>query len=587
MKLRLLFSLIFGALLTTGFSQSVGIIGSATPTGWDSDTDMVQNPDSTNLWSIVIQLTEGAVKFRQDNAWDVNWGAADFPVGIGTQGGADIPIPAAGEFTVTFNSTTGAYKFSVTSDIGIIGSATPGGWDEDTNMFPDTLDANKYSIRLKLTLGAAKFRANDGWDVNWGALDFPSGVGTQGGPDIPINTAGKYDITFDKSTGEYTFTEVVEFNTISIIGDATPGGWDADTYLTKDAADPNVWKTTLVLNNGAAKFRANSAWTLNWGGDDFPSGIGVPGGNNIPIDSGEYLVVFNTSTLAYNFYPIFASVGIIGDATPGGWDVETAMTQDPNDRSIWRLRKILTDGELQFRANNAWDVFWGSGDFPTGTATLEGPPVPIPAGEYKITFNSATGVYSFEELIIFSSVGLVGTATPLMQWNMDDVQMTKDLVDESFWYIPSVDLFDGEAKFRAENAWTVNWGAAQFPTGIGTQGGANILVTAGTYRVTLNTATGEYAFGAPSSTTNLLNDSAISISPNPAKDVLNISVDAQELKGETRVILFNNMGQQVLTTTVNVQNRVSIPVGSLMPGQYTVHMSNGKYIVGKKVVIVK
>jgi hypothetical protein len=50
------------------------------------------------------------------------------------------------------------------------------------------------------------------------------------------------------------------------------------------------------------------------------------------------------------------------------------------------------------------------------------------------------------------------------------------------------------AKFRADNAWTVNWGAATFPNGIGTQDGANIPATAGTYQITFNSATGEYTF---------------------------------------------------------------------------------------------
>ena len=120
MKLRLLFSLIFGALLSSGFSQSIGLIGSATPNGWTGpDTNLVQNVDSAHLWSLEIHLTAGAVKFRQDDDWPINWGAADFPSGIGTQDGDDIPIPAAGDFTITFNSQTGAYNFAFASAIGI------------------------------------------------------------------------------------------------------------------------------------------------------------------------------------------------------------------------------------------------------------------------------------------------------------------------------------------------------------------------------------------------------------------------------------------------------------------------------------
>ena len=592
MKLRLLSFLLFSCMALSGFSQtvSIGLIGSATPGGWDADTNMVQSVDSAHLWSMVIHLNAGEVKFRQDDAWTVNWGAKDFPSGIGTQDGPNIPIPAAGEFTITFNSQTGAYKFVVSSPIGIIGDATPGGWNEDTNMFhdQDTGSSSKYFLTLNLAQGKAKFRANDNWDRNWGGADFPTGIGVQNGPDIPINQAGKYKVTFDTTTGAYNFEEVVEFATLGIIGTATPGGWDTDTDLNKDAGNPDLWKANLTLTDGVVKFRANEAWTLNWGGLTFPTGTGIPNGPDIAVTAGEYQISFNTNTLEYKFLLIgnYNSVGIIGDATPGGWDTDTDMVQDPNDKSLWKLRIILTEGEAKFRADNDWTVNWGGGDFPTGVAEQDGPNIPIPAGEYIVRFNSTTGEYSFEALIIYATVGLVGPATPLASWDVD-VDMTKDAVDESFWFINSIDLTDGEAKFRANDAWTVNWGLAQWPTGIGTQDGPNIPITGGTWRVTLNSATGEYAFVEPSSTTDLLKSNVIALSPNPAKDVLDIRISADQMLGDGRVIIFNALGAQVKSQQLNLQYTNRIDVSDLVPGNYLVHISNGKYVVGKKVTIVK
>ena len=590
MKLRLLFSALFCSLLLAGISQaqSIGLIGSATPNGWDSDTNLVQNVDSAHLWSLKLNLIVGEAKFRQDNAWDINWGDKNFPFGNGTQGGPNIPIPAAGEWTVNFNSLTGAYSFAYTSDIGIIGNATPGGWDNDTKMYYDPLDSNKYFITLNLTQGEAKFRANSAWDINWGAIDFPIGIGTQGGANIPVPATGKYLINFDKSTGAYSFEEVLEFAAIGLIGSATPGGWDADTDLTKSSTDPNLWKATVTLIDGEAKFRANDAWAISWGDTLFPSGIGILNGPNIPVVAGQYVVTFNTSTFEYNFAPlvIYATVGIIGNATPGGWDADTDMNQDPTDPSIWKARLILTDGEAKFRADNDWAVNWGAGDFPTGIATDGGANIPVPAGEYKITFNSFTGEYNFELLVIFNTVGLIGTATPLASWDTD-VDMTKDAVDESFWYISSIDMATGEAKFRAEDAWAVNWGVASFPSGVGTQDGPNIPVVAGTYRVTLNSASGEYAFGDPLSTVDLLNSNVVGIAPNPATDHLNISITAEELLGEVRVIIFNSLGAQVLSQNLNIQGQASVDVSQLTSGNYIVHIANDKFAVGKAVVIVK
>jgi len=89
-NLLTLFTLLL--MSTFAYGQSIGIIGSATPTGWDSDTDLVQDAANPDLWTISMVLIDGgAAKFRQDDAWDINWGSADFPTGIGTQGGDDIP----------------------------------------------------------------------------------------------------------------------------------------------------------------------------------------------------------------------------------------------------------------------------------------------------------------------------------------------------------------------------------------------------------------------------------------------------------------------------------------------------------------
>jgi hypothetical protein len=53
-----------------------------------------------------------------------------------------------------------------------------------------------------------KFRADNRWDINWGNSFFPNGIAIQNGANIPIPAEGKYNITFNDITGEYTFTIV-------------------------------------------------------------------------------------------------------------------------------------------------------------------------------------------------------------------------------------------------------------------------------------------------------------------------------------------------------------------------------------------
>jgi len=279
--------------------DAIGIVGSATQGGWDEDIPM--DYVSGSLWTKNISILDGELKFRANGNWDINWGNSAFPIGIGTQNGSNIPV-YAGDYTVTFNSYTGEYYFDVDSDIGIIGNSTSGGWDEDTDMYIDQAETNKYFVVLDLQEGEVKFRANDSWDINWSNTDFPVGVGTQDGPNIPILTSDKYRIDFNKLTGDYQFTEFVEFTSIGIIGNATPLGWDTETSLQQDLNNSNIWSGVVSLSIGELKFRANNSWTINWGGDVFPSGTAILDGDNISVPSaGNYMISFNTETLLYNF----------------------------------------------------------------------------------------------------------------------------------------------------------------------------------------------------------------------------------------------------------------------------------------------
>ena len=580
MNLRLLFVAFLSIFTLVGHSQSIGIIGDATPGGWDADTDLIQDAVNTNLFTLDVTLTDGSAKFRKDDLWAVNWGDSAFPAGIGTQDGDNIPV-FAGDYTVSLDTSTGAYNFAVASDIGIIGDAT-GSWDDDTNMYIDA-DGN-YFVILDLIVGEAKFRQDDDWPINWGSADFPLGTGVQDGDNIPVSQAGTYYITFNKTTGEYNFEEVVTFASIGIIGDASPSGPDADEDMTQSTTDPNVWTMNATLNDGWLKFRANDEWAINWGSLDFPSGTAVQGGDNIPAVAGDYSISFNTETGEYSFLEVveYASIGVIGDAT-GSWDVETPM--DKVTDGMWELRMILSDGELKFRANNDWPINWGAGDFPTGVGVQDGANVPILAGEYNITFNSITGEYNFEEIVVYSTVGIIGTGSPTMGWD-DDTDLTADATDE-YLFTGTFEIFDGEVKFRAEDDWAVNWGAVDFPVGVGTQDGPNIMSLAGTYAISLVTDTGEYAFTSPDRTQDILSPNAVKIYPNPAQGLIRLEMDDERLQGEVQITIVDITGQVLINKTLTMYGTATMDVSSLVSGNYSVRIQNGKTLVGKKLTIVE
>ncbi len=87
----------------------IGLIGSATPNGWDTPDQKMDHNAQTGTWSITLNLIDGFIKFRKNDGWAWNLGGAKDNL---TQGGADIPV-TAGNYTITLtiiNDATGAYK---------------------------------------------------------------------------------------------------------------------------------------------------------------------------------------------------------------------------------------------------------------------------------------------------------------------------------------------------------------------------------------------------------------------------------------------------------------------------------------------
>ncbi|MFN7117910.1 MAG: SusF/SusE family outer membrane protein [Saprospiraceae bacterium] len=470
---------------------AVGIIGSATPKGWGEDTDMTHI--GNGVFELVITLTDGEAKFRADDAWTVNWGAADFPSGIGRQDGPNIPI-SAGTWRVRFEPGTGAYSFtravalsSNAKDLYLVGTFN----NFQGNQYKFNLVANNTWVLKEIQLKPTdQFRFAEGpflMGRNWGDTDKDGRADEFGNNiklgDLPSNKGEAfYTITFNDRTRIYSI-EFVKFPSIGIIGSATPGGWDADTDMT-DKGD-GTFQLLIALKDGEAKFRANDSWDTNWGGGDFPKGIGTQNGPNIPVKAGTYKVTFKPATGEYNFEPGISFVGIIGSATPGGWGADTEL-KDNGDGSYSAVVGLGT-GEAKFRINNSWDTNWGANGFPSGTGTQGGPNIPVTPGIYVVTFTPGTGEYKFEP----ASIGLIGTAQT-GGWS-SDTDMVADATTPGEVTL-TITLSDGEAKFRTNNDWKFNWGNNTFPSGTATPGGPNIPVKAGNYTIKFNVNTGAYSF---------------------------------------------------------------------------------------------
>jgi hypothetical protein len=165
--------------------------------GWGTLLYPMTTTDGVTYTLNYIPLTDGLVKFRQDNAWLISYGGDTWPSGTSTVG--NIPS-VAGYYNVTFNRTTGAYSF-LPHTISIVGDGV-GGWAVNTFTM-STVDGENYTLNGLVVLdGLVKFRENHAWKQSWGGAAWPSGASTSG--NIP-SVAGTYNVSFNRLTGAYDF----------------------------------------------------------------------------------------------------------------------------------------------------------------------------------------------------------------------------------------------------------------------------------------------------------------------------------------------------------------------------------------------
>jgi len=90
-----------------------GVVGSATLNGWGDAEDVKLVPDPCNDGIYIIKdvvLTDGEIKFRQDDAWGVNLGD-DGADGTTEANGANIAV-SAGTYDMTLDTVNGTYTLT-------------------------------------------------------------------------------------------------------------------------------------------------------------------------------------------------------------------------------------------------------------------------------------------------------------------------------------------------------------------------------------------------------------------------------------------------------------------------------------------
>ena len=232
--------------------------------------------NTTNKWKFVSQ---GGISYGDDGTGHLDAAAGD------------ISSPA-GYYKISVDTVAMTYT-AVATNWGVIGDATPNDWGDETPLTYDPASATWQGV-VHLKAGEFKFRANHSWDYNYGSTAKDATLDS-GGTNMAIDTESDYAITLDLSQ---PYNYIYSANRWGIIGDATPGGWDADQNMTWDATN-NVFSVTLDLTAGEFKFRTNDAWELDYG-DDEPDGALDQGGSNITIaEAGNYTINLDLKNKKY------------------------------------------------------------------------------------------------------------------------------------------------------------------------------------------------------------------------------------------------------------------------------------------------
>lgn len=311
----------------------------------------------------------------------------------------------SGEALAPMGETTGKFTPAPTPAIDeqgyyMLGQVNGNEWDATSPVWMNKISDGVYQLKVTTTAdknwfkfyAGSKFVSNDWTSINAGAL----GCKENGSEDAfgfiiyngdswgelqtpVIPGAGTWIVTLDMNNLTYTVQKPILY----MAGDAN--GWKHSDVLNSE--DGVHYTGYMYLNQNGFKFCTQK----NWNGTNYGGAFFGESEDNIMMtqEAGFYQVDVDLSAKTYTLTPF--TIGIIGNATPTGWDSDTNMTYNPEEH-CWELKNVtLSDGEMKFRHTNDWSLSWG-GELDNLT-TQNGPNIAVAAGTYdiKLEVNWAEG----------------------------------------------------------------------------------------------------------------------------------------------------------------------------------------------------
>ncbi|NOZ34017.1 MAG: SusF/SusE family outer membrane protein [Chlorobi bacterium] len=150
----------------------------------------ITSPQSDGEYSGFVKLNVANPFTLKDPDNNVEYGGSGGNLVVN---GAAIVPGADGWHKLTVNTTDLTYDLQPYM-IGLVGSATPNGWNSPDQKMDYDVATKTWNITLDLVDGEVKFRLNDGWAWNLGQTDAYDNNLVADGHNISV-TAGNYTVT--------------------------------------------------------------------------------------------------------------------------------------------------------------------------------------------------------------------------------------------------------------------------------------------------------------------------------------------------------------------------------------------------------
>ena len=166
-------------------------------------TQKIESPLGNGNYSGFVKLDKTKPFTLKDPDANIEYGASGAALAVN---GTGITPADNGWFMLSANTADLTYSMSAYM-IGLVGSATPNGWNSPDQKMDYDAQSGTWHITIDLIVGEVKFRKNDGWAWNLGGTNDNL---TQGGANIAIAEAGNYTITLtilNDATGTCTIVK--------------------------------------------------------------------------------------------------------------------------------------------------------------------------------------------------------------------------------------------------------------------------------------------------------------------------------------------------------------------------------------------